>query len=256
MNKQSKKISLSVIFTIISFVPFGISIAILIKSGIDNQIAIYWFLVGIAFLFFPYLSELKFKDIEIKIKDAISNNLEDITKKLDEIAPRRFANLIYLISRNGNVALIEHKYHKKIMPPGTRLGYHEEPHDAIWRVLKEELGIRNVKLQFWPDFVERTYKDKMGDGQIVLVPVPYQVQKEIRPQEEGIPEHYDFVYVCLTEYEFEMHGDMNPKWYSLNELKSRENDSRYGITFPDVIPTIERLFLELEREGKVSLTTG
>ena len=107
MNKQSRKIGLSVVFTIISFVPFGISIAIiLIKSGIDNQIAIYWFLVGIAFLFFPYLSELKFKDIEIKIKDAISNNLEDITKKLDEIAPRRFANLIYLISRNGNVALI------------------------------------------------------------------------------------------------------------------------------------------------------
>ena len=256
MNRRSRKIDLSVIFTMISFVPFGISVAILIEGGIDNQIAIYWFLVGIAFLFFPYLSELKFKDIEIKIKDAISNNLEDITKKLDELAPRRFANLVYLISRNRNVVLIEHKYHNKIIPPGKRLGYHEEPHDAILRVLKEELGVSNIKLQFWPVFVKRTYKDKKGDGQIVLVPVPYQVQKEIRPQEEGIPEHYDFVYVCLTDDEFEMHGDMNPRWYSLNELQLRENNSVNGITFPDVIPTIERLLLELEREGKVSPITS
>lgn len=256
MRKQSQKIGLPVVFTLISFVPFGISLAILKKSGIDNQIALYWFLVGVAFLFFPYISELKFKDIEIKIKDAITTNLKDITKKLDEIAPRRFANLVYLISTRGKVALIERKFYKKLVPPGTRLGYHEEPHDAILRVLEEQLGLKDVKLDFWPPFSERTYKDKQDDGQVTLVPVPYQVQKEMRKHPEGIPEHYDFVYVCLVEEELKMHGNMNPDWYSLGQIKSREENSKYGITFPDIIPTLERLLPELEREGKISLTSG
>jgi hypothetical protein len=51
----------------------------------------------------------------------------------NRLVPRRFANLVYLFDQEMNVAVITHPHHKRIQPPGSRLGYHEPPHDAVRR---------------------------------------------------------------------------------------------------------------------------
>ena len=72
--------------------------------------------------------------------------------------------------------------------------------------------------------------------------------QELRTHKKGIPEHYDFVYVCTIDEAVDIDGELNPDWYSLSELKRMEQDSRFGTIFPDVLPTLESIIYELEKE--------
>lgn len=109
------------------------------------------------------------------------------------LVPRRFANLIYVIDKAGNLAVIDHPYHKRVQPPGSRLGYHEPPHAAIARVLKDELGLDSSQVEMVPK------PENTRWGNVEIVPAPVQVQVERHTQRLGVREHYDFVYLGIVK---------------------------------------------------------
>ncbi len=51
--------------------------------------------------------------------------------------PRRFANLVYVLDDDHNLAVIKHPFHERWQPPGSRLGYHEAPHLAVGRASRK-----------------------------------------------------------------------------------------------------------------------
>ena len=182
---------------------------------------------------------------------AISTGIYLIYYSYQKIIPLRFANLIYLIhedKESGEVlfAMIFHPNHGRLQPPGSRLGYHEGPHQAISRVFKEELGISNTKdIRAW----SLTKREVFADGDVEFLPTPIQVQLENHKQRLGVKAHYDFVYLCKVVGEKpEIKSKLNPNWYSVSALiKIRDNDSK-RCPFADVFPTLQRV-LTLNKEN-------
>lgn len=152
-----------------------------------------------------------------------------------KVIPRRFANEVYLLDDAMNVALIEHPFHRRIQPPGTRLGYYEAPHEAVRRVLKEELGIASQPWYFLP-------AGEREIGKVKIVPAPVQVQVEHRKQRLGVAEHYDFVYLCrVPGIRPMLQSPLSPRWLSLAELQEIARSNVEIAPFEDVIPSLERL---------------
>lgn len=156
-----------------------------------------------------------------------------------KIIPRRFANLVYLFDNQLNVAVIQQPFYKRVQPPGTRLGYHDAPHEAVARVVKNELGID-------PTVVNPIPGPGQKWGKVEIVPRPVQVQVERRKHRLGVREHYDFVYLCTIDTARPMlKGPHHPMWMSLAELESaRDHDADNG-PFEDVIPTVKNLIDDL-----------
>lgn len=154
---------------------------------------------------------------------------------LHRLVPRRFANLVYLFDDDLNVAMIDHPFHKRVQPPGSRLGYHEAPHEAVRRVLREELGLNSDHVTFVPD-------DRGQIGKVTFVPPPVRVQIERRKQRLGVSEHYDFVYLCrIAGVRPKIDSSLNARWMSLAELQTLARTGDDRAPFPDVVPSIERL---------------
>jgi ADP-ribose pyrophosphatase YjhB (NUDIX family) len=154
----------------------------------------------------------------------------------NKIVPLRFANLVYVLDEDRNLAVIYHPFHKKWMPPGSRLGYHEAPHQAVPRVLKEELDLEANYFKFWPNFEAAQY------GPTEIVQPPYQVQVEKRKQRVGVRAHYDFVYVgTVNGVKPPLESQLNPQWRSLEDLKELRRIGAEGEPFADIIPTFEKI---------------
>jgi len=150
------------------------------------------------------------------------------------VIPRRFANLVYLFDDEMNVAVIIHPYHKRIQPPGSRLGYHEPPHEAVRRVVKEELGLDFEAITFVPN-------DREQIGNVTFVPPPIRVQVERHKQRLGVAEHYDFVYLCLISgIRPELSSALSPRWMSLAELRAVASKQVEQAPFADIVPTVTR----------------
>ena len=156
------------------------------------------------------------------------------------VVPRRFANLIYLFDDDRNLAVIEHPYHNRLQPPGSRLGYHEAPDQAIARVLRSELGVNPQEVVTWPPIEERYY------GDVEIVPRPFQVQIERHQQRLGIREHYDYVYAArIGGKRPSLKSPLNPQWMSLSELRAVAEKDIKRAPFSDVISTFEGMLRTL-----------
>jgi hypothetical protein len=159
------------------------------------------------------------------------------------IVPKRFANLVYLLDEKGNLATIVHPYHGRVQPPGSRLGYHEGPNEAISRVLLEELGVDPSKVEIW----SRTDLKTFGDVELVATPI--QVQFERHKQRLGVNAHYDYVYLCRVAGERpSLMSTLHPQWMSLKELEGLRDTDTKRRPFADVIPTFRDILYELENE--------
>jgi len=158
------------------------------------------------------------------------------------IIPQRFANLIFLLDGRGRIATIVHPHHKRVQPPGSRLNYHEGPHCAIARVLKDELGIDPSQVEV----LSRSEPMKIGETDIVAS--PFQVQVEHNKQRLGVKAHYDFLYVCrLTTSDLTLNSKLSPEWKSLEQLKEIRDTDISKAPFSNIISTFERLEDELKR---------
>lgn len=191
------------------------------------QQTVYWFIIALVAALVPWIKEFKWKGLEIK--------LYEIADKIEWLSNRRYANLIYLIDEEGNTALINHPTYKKWIPSGTRLEPYEMPDTAVHRALKEELGLRESNYEFWPKHSEEIL------GGVRIVPRPYQVQVELGVHRGGIPEHYDFVYICtIRGIRPKLNGKLESNWYSLHDLKEKKVP-----TFEDVLVTFEKILREM-----------
>lgn len=161
-----------------------------------------------------------------------------------QIVPKRFANLVYVVDDKLNLAIIIHPYHKRVQPPGSRLGYHEGPHEAISRVLRDELGLNPNRVEVW----SRTGLKEIGD--VELVPTPVQVQIEKHQQRLGVKMHYDYVYLCRVPGEAPLlNSSLRPQWMSLKELENLRGTDVRLCPFADVIPTFQNILEELKGEA-------
>jgi hypothetical protein len=154
----------------------------------------------------------------------------------NKVVPLRFANSVYVLDDDLNMAVIFHPYHKKLMQPGSRLGYHEMPHRAVYRVLDEELGMDADHFTFWPSFRTEQY------GLTDIIQPPYQVQLERREQRVGIRAHYDFIYVgTVNGVKPPLVSPLNPQWKSLEEMRNLYSAGAPEAPFANIIPTFERI---------------
>lgn len=158
------------------------------------------------------------------------------------IIPQRFANLIFLLDKNYRLATIVHPHYKRRQPPGSRLKYHEGPHEAIFRVLEEELGINPKDVEI----LSRSETKKIGETN--LVASPFQVQVEHNKHRLGVKAHYDFLYICRTKGPPpELNSKKyDPAWKALQELKDIRDTDIYKAPFANIITTYESLKEELK----------
>ena len=212
-----------------------------------------WFLTALGMLAFPLVAKVKFGDYELVLRQiaSVSENMEELASKMTKLAPRRFANLVYLISSDGKLALIYRKNYRKYLPMGKRLDYHEAPDQAVLTAIEKQSGIKAEMFKFWPP-ISRDEFEETG-GHIALAPMPFQIQREIHEgHRDDVDEHYDFVYVCLIDDAVDMtgkndpSGDKNPSWYTREEL---EKMHQRGETFSDVYPTFLKILAAI-RESK------
>ena len=163
---------------------------------------------------------------------------------IHKIVPKRFANLVYVVDDKLNLATIKNPYHKRVQPPGSRLGYHEGPHEAIPRGLREELGLNPNRVEVWSSAELREF------GEVEIVPTPIQVQIERNKQRIGIKMHYDYIYLCRVLGETPpLDSPLNPRWMSLEQLQSLRYTNVNECPFANIIPTFESI-LTLIREGR------
>ena len=84
---------------ILSVVPFSVA-AFSLSGRFKNEEALLWFLVGLAMLVLPLVARIKVGDFELVLRriSSISESMQELAAKMTKLAPRRFANLVYLIS--------------------------------------------------------------------------------------------------------------------------------------------------------------
>ena len=158
----------------------------------------------------------------------------------NRLVPRRFANKIFALYEDGNLAIIFHPSYKRFQPPGSRLKFNESPHLAVERVMDEELGLRKGDFELISDDKELT---KYGNTQIV--PRPFLVESESGPHRLGVMEHYAFVYVCKVKgVTPQLSSDLNPRWMNLDELEELLKTDVLKAPWGDVIPTYQRVLKE------------
>jgi 8-oxo-dGTP pyrophosphatase MutT (NUDIX family) len=230
--------AINLLGSLFSIFALGVTIWLLFFSKAESSLldqTVYWFLIALVAAVIPYIKQIRWKDLEIHLKE--------IESKVDEIANRRYANLIYLVDQAGNLALVYRKEYKVWIPCGTRLNPYEQPHEAVHRAISEELGLREQDYTFWP------VQEYPNYGKVQIVPAPYQVQEEYRTHRGGVPEHYDFVYVCRASKErptLRGKSELKARWVSFDDFAHEvEAAERETVTFADVLPTYEKILWEM-----------
>lgn len=240
------------LFPILAVIPAVISYLAL-SGKLPSEEGLPWFLVALAMLAFPLVAKIKFGDFELALRKIanVSESMEELSTKMTKLAPRRFANLVYLISADEKLALIYRENYSKYLPMGKRLDYHEAPDQAVFTTIEEQSGIEADMIRFWPPASTEEFQE-IG-GHTALAQMPFQVQKEVHDgHRDEINEHYDFVYVCLISHAVEMTGkndpndDKKPSWYNREQV---EKMHERGKTFSDVYPTFLKILAAI-RDSK------
>jgi len=245
-------IFLRLITACFSIFSFSITVWLIFSSSTRDVLreqAVYWFSISLIAAVIPWIKEFKLGDLDIKLQN-FSNQLGSLRREISRLSDSRYANLIYLIDRNGSLAMVQRpQYENKWLPCGTRLKPYEWPHQAAQRIILEELGLSRDMYSFWPEHKEITY------DHTTIVPKPYQVQLELHrhlrdEDDEEIKAHYDVVYVCVTE---KIHPALkvNAKWFSFQEFLENVDlckGKRRDFTFLDVEKTYEKI---LKKMGKL-----
>jgi ADP-ribose pyrophosphatase YjhB (NUDIX family) len=249
-NSNNTQESIPILLRIIAiwFAVFALGVTVFLVFFSENKQtppdqAIYWFVVSLVAAVIPWVNAFKWGEMEL-----IFQKLESIDKEVKRLSGIRYANLVYMIDKVGNLAVILHPKHKVWIPCGTRLDPYEMPHNAVYRAVSEELGLNDSDYQIWPKNQEKTYDETQ------IVPRPYQVQVENIEQRQGekgekIDAHYDFVYVCTTDQiKPPLKPELNGRWISLQEFR-REIDSSKNrkITFLNVEMTYEKILKDMGR---------
>jgi hypothetical protein len=163
--------------------------------------------------------------------------------------PRRFANLVFALDEEDNLAVIEHRLYKRFQPPGSRLYYHETPHSAIERVMSNELGLNQEQYKILSEDAELPNYNRA-----FTVPKPFQVQVEMGKHKLGIKEHYDFLYaVRVSGIRPKLNSDQHPRWVSLKELELLIQDNIEKAPWESIIPTYKSLLSRLNSFSHISI---
>lgn len=153
----------------------------------------------------------------------------------------RYAVLAFALDPQDRIALAQHPYHRRLIPPGGRLKTLELPHDAVKRVLLEEAGV--TQFSFDPHFhsAVASYTDT-----VTILPEPHRIQREDRMQRGLVKFHYAFVYVLRAESDaIQRTEPYNAKWYTLAQVHALLPPQR---PFDDIVKRYEDILLELHRQ--------
>lgn len=127
---------------------------------------------------------------------------------------------------------VKHRTHRRWLPPGGRLLANELPHEAIMDKVSSETGIPIKMLSFCKLF-HKIDNDYIAEGEnIEPAPIPLKIQKEIMEQRDGIPYHYDFIYVLEANYNGIPRGDQFPTWLTQDKIEALNQAEK---PFPNVV---------------------
>ncbi|MCK4785686.1 MAG: toll/interleukin-1 receptor domain-containing protein, partial [Desulfobacteraceae bacterium] len=186
-------------------------------------------------------------EIEPENPESVQSALEEVLEeKPSDLEPLAYAVLSYVLDQNNNFALLKDSHYEKIQPPGRRLYMGEQPHEVALSIASKELDLSIEELKRFPPFKETRYKTTR------VVPPPLQVQLEKNPHRQALA-HYDFVYVFTIDRDAptldvrtSAEHKLDPEWYSLKEVESRQGDRRWG-PHDDMVDTMRHILSKFNR---------
>jgi 8-oxo-dGTP pyrophosphatase MutT (NUDIX family) len=124
---------------------------------------------------------------------------------------------VYIINKQKQILLLEHKKLKSWLPPGGHVEISELTHEAAIREVREEAGI---EIEF---ICNREYTGNMNDSRAKILPAPFLVQLE----DIGDHFHEDFVYLARANSDQIINNENhNIAWFDIEkaiELNIFEN---------------------------------
>lgn len=250
----------------LAIIPLIVSIYLFIDEHKSTDEIFKWFiltilLISVDFLqgIFTRLKTIKVNGIgELNIYDLERNNV-DLTPLAEQYGGRRFANLIYIISKNTlKMAMAIQGEYNYYLPPGRRLSVFEMPHSDIVKIVRDQLGI-NILYEniFSQKSIEKfdvfdKNGSKSGETEICISPLWVQLEKHAHRSENGlsINEHFDFIYLILVDDElsFGPASRKNPEWFSLEEVGNMINPESPKKTFIDVYYGFKSILKIIEKK--------
>jgi len=160
-----------------------------------------------------------------------------IFQKYKENKRVRFAIIIFLLNDQDELLLVHNHTHEILLPPCKTMKVFEMPHQAVERVLKEQVGIN--KNMYVID--ERFHEKPNNMFRVLDCPAPYAAQQEFSTRQSGrIRFHYSFIYVYKLKHDAVIDDttDFFPRFFNLTQINTIEEKLK---PFQDIILRYEKM---------------
>ena len=168
-----------------------------------------------------------------------------IFQKYKENRMVRNAVIIFLMNDNDELLLVHNHTHKILLPPCKTMKAYEMHHQAVERVIKNQVGL--TKEQYKID--ERFHRKTKNLFRVLDFPAPYAAQQEFSTrQSKRIRFHYSFIYVYKLKPNVEIDEtiDFFPRFFSLAQIEQIEEKLR---PFQDIIMRYREMINDINQNS-------
>lgn len=165
-------------------------------------------------------------------------------QKYKESKNVRFALIIFLLNEKDELLLTFNHTHKILLPPCKTMKTYEMPHQAVERILKDQVGLEKDAYE-----IDTRFHKNTGNFYRVLdCPAPYAAQQEFSTkQSKRIRFHYSLIYVYKLKagIEIDETTDFFPRFFSMLQIGEIEENIK---PFQDIIMRYKEIMSVLRKD--------
>lgn len=157
----------------------------------------------------------------------------------------RYAIEAIILNSRNEILLFSHPVHKVMLPPGGRVNRNEFPDEALRARLEERIALGPSDYRFDPLLHRHFESTGAYIGQVLRLPAPVMVQKELHRQRTLVRFHYCLLYVLRV---VDDHVPIKATKFAPTQWVNRASLDfmvQTGKTFPDVLDTYDRIMAEI-----------
>lgn len=154
-----------------------------------------------------------------------------IYQKIKESRTTRFAVIVFILNSKNDLLLVLNKTHRILLPPCKTMMNNEMPHQAVQRILKEQVNLTPNDYEIDLHLHKQIYQfDRVLDCY-----TPFAAQQEyITKQSKNIRYHYslEYVYRIKDNVKLDPSTEYFPRFFSLVEINAMTPECK---PFQDII---------------------